>query len=68
MVGTKHIPPSSYVKLKNLNPFLPSQVIRKFYWENQEAKTSQEENSKKWTKSKKRRKLKQEAKFKRGKN
>ena len=60
MVGTRHIPPSSYVKLKNLNPDLPSQSLRKFYWENQEVKASLEGNSKNWKVFKKGKKLREQ--------
>ena len=60
MVGRKHIPPSAYVKLKDMNPSLPSKSLRKFYWENEEVQKSLEGNSNNWKVFNKGKKLKKQ--------
>ena len=48
MVGRRHIPPSTYVKLKDMNPTLPSKSLKQFYWENEEVQKGLEGNYNNW--------------------
>ena len=48
MVGKRHIKPSIFVKLKDMNPNIPTKSLKQFYWDNKDIQVGLKGNYQNW--------------------